>query len=70
MQFPELSEQGKHFLSLAKARDETVSGGVGHAKDGSKLDPCGKDSKSFWFLLGYWTGEGNQIMLKKRRKKK
>jgi len=43
---------------MAKARDECVSGGVGY-KDGKKQDPCGKDSKAFWFLLGYWSGETN-----------
>ena len=57
--FPKLSDPANNFLSMAKARDECVSGGIGHAKDGTKLDPCGKDSKAFWFILGYWAGETN-----------
>ena len=56
--FPKLSDPANNFLSMAKARDECVSGGVGY-KDGKKQDPCGKDSKAFWFLLGYWSGETN-----------
>ena len=59
-EWPELSEFAKNFLNMAKARDETVSGGVGYNKKGKKKDPCGKDSKAFWFLLGYWTGESNK----------
>jgi hypothetical protein len=59
-EFPELSDLAKNFLSMAKARDEDVSGGVGHTKRGKKKDPCGKDSKAFWFLLGYWSGESNK----------
>ncbi len=56
--FPKLSDPANNFLSMAKARDGDVSGGVGY-KDGKKQDPCGKDSKAFWFLLGYWSGETN-----------
>lgn len=66
--FPKLSEPGKNFLVMAKARDETVSGGIGHNKDGSKKDPCGKDSKAFWFLLGYWSGESNAEMILREKK--
>lgn len=54
--FPELSDMAKNFLSLAKARDETVSEGIGRDKHGNKKDPCGKDTKSFWFLLGFFQG--------------
>lgn len=69
MEFPLLSEQGKNFLLMAKSRDETVSEGVGY-KNGKKLDPCGKDTKAFWFLLGYWTGESNKIMEFKQKRKR
>lgn len=50
-----LSAFALNFYNMAKARDETVSEGFGY-KNGKKLDPCGKDTKRFWFLLGYYQG--------------
>lgn len=51
---PELSDTAKNFLSMAKARDETVHGkGV---EGNPHKSPCGKDTKAFWFLLGYGSG--------------
>jgi len=55
--FPKLSSLAQNFWEMAKTRDEIVSKGAGYNKHGNKKDPCGKDTKRFWFLLGYFQGK-------------
>ena len=51
--FPELTDIAKQFHEMAKSREDYTN------LDRKTRSP--KDTKAFWFLLGYWSGQ-NSLM--------
>ena len=50
--FPALTPWAKNSWKQAKARDKTIE-----EEFGAKA--CGKDTRAFWFLAGYWAGQAS-----------
>jgi hypothetical protein len=52
LEFPRLTKIATATLKQAQARDITIEEKYG-------AEACGKDTRAFWFLMGYWMGESH-----------
>jgi hypothetical protein len=50
--FPALTHHARNSWKQAKARDKTIEEEFGRKA-------CGKDTRAFWFLAGYWAGQAS-----------